>query len=259
MIVPIFKSGSQDSMCNYRPISILPVLSKVMENIVAIQLTDHLEVNQLLHPQQFGFRSRHSTEIANCCFIENLKKSMDRGEVVGAVFLDLKKAFEMVSHHLLLSKMSLFNISPEAVGWLASFLQGREQCVKVARDKSSLLNIRMGIPQGSILGPMLFSLFINDLPLICPGVRCQLYADDTVFYGSAKTPEQAAEVLSACMAEVSQWLTQNKLVLNFTKTVALCFSIKKHNLEQKFQIHLQNDKIQSVTQFKYLGLVLDPN
>ena len=183
---------------------------------------------------------------------------MDRGEVVGAVFLDLNKAFEMVSHHLLLSKMSLFNISPEAVGWLASFLQGREQCVKVARDKSSLLNIRMGIPQCSILELMLINLFINDLPLICPGFRCQLYADDTIFYASAKTPDQAAEVLSACMAEVSHWLTQNKLVLNFTKTVAMCFSIKKHNLEQTFQIHLQNDKIQSVTQFKYVGLVLDP-
>lgn len=91
IIIPVYKSGSQDSMSNYRPISILPVLSKIIEKVVVMQLNDHLEARQLLHPHQFGFRPGYSTEIANCCLIENVKKSLDKGNVVGAVFIDLKR------------------------------------------------------------------------------------------------------------------------------------------------------------------------
>lgn len=221
-------------------------------------MVDHLEANQFLHPQQFGFRSGYSTEIANCCFIENVKKSLDRGDVVGAVFLDLKKAFDTINHSLLLTKMSSFNFSTKAVQWFASYLQARVQCVKVNQEKSSLLNIKMGIPQGSVLGPLLFSLFINDLPLHCSGASFQLYADDAVLYAPAKSPELAADVLSACMADVGQWLNQNQLVLNFTKTVSMCFSIKKLDLNKRFKVNLQKEKIQSVIEFTYLGLVIDP-
>jgi len=135
-----------------------------------------LETNQL-----FGFRLGYSTEIANGCLIENLKQSMDRSQVVGAVFLDLKKAFETVNYSLLISKMTSFNFSVETVSWFTSYLQDRQQCVKAGQDKSPLLSIQRGIPQGSMLGPLMFSLFINDLPQICPDVNCQLYADDAVF------------------------------------------------------------------------------
>ena len=216
-----------------------------------------VEDQELLHPQQFGFRAGYSTEIANCCFVENAKKSLDGGKVVGAIFMDLKKAFELVNHNLLLSKLENFNISNDTICWFASFLQARVQCVKVAQDKSPLLNIQMGIPQGSILGPLQFSLFINDLPSICAGVSCQLYADDAA-YAPAKTPEQAADALSTSLVEVRQWLSKDQLVLNLSKTVSMCFSIKKINPEQSFHINLQNVKIQTVTEFKYLGLVLDP-
>lgn len=258
IITPVFKSGSKDSMSNYRPISILPVLSKIIEKVVVVQLSDHLEARQLLHPHQFGCRQGYSTEIANCCLIENVKKSLDKGNVVGAVFIDLKKAFDTVNHSLLLSKMLHFNFSNEAVLWFTSYLQSRVQCVKVDQNISALSNIKMGIPQGSILGPVLFSLFINDLPLHCSGARCQLYADDAVIYAPAKSPEQAAAVLSTSMLDIQQWLIQNQLVLNFTKTVSMCFSIKKLDLKGRFNVNIQNKQINPVTEFKYLGLVLDP-
>jgi len=186
------------NLCVTRPISILSILSKVIEKVVAAQLVDDLEASQFHHPQQFGFRSGYSTEIANCCFVENVKKSLDRGDVVGAVFLDLKKAFDTINHNLLLTKMSSFNFSNEAVQCFASYLQTRVQCVKFPQEKSSLLNIKLGIPQGSKLSPLLFSLFINDLPLNCAGASIQLYADDVVLYAPAKSPELAADVLSAC-------------------------------------------------------------
>ena len=141
---------------------------------------------------------------------------------MGVVFLDLKKAFDTINHNLLLTKMSFFYFSTEAVHWFASYLQARVQCVKVDQEKSSIMNIKMGIPQGSILGPLLFSLFINDLPLNCSGASFQLYADDAVLYVPAKSPELAADVLSAFMADVGQWLNHNQLVLNFTKN---CFHV----------------------------------
>jgi len=242
IIIPVLKGGSQNSISNYRPISILPVLSKIIEKVVVVQLMDHLEAKQLLHCYQFGFRPGYSTEIANCCLIENVKKSLDKGNVVGAVFIDLTKAFDTVNHSLLLSKMLHFNFSNEAVLWFASYLRSRVQCVKVDQNVSALSNIKMGIPQGSILGPLLFSLFINDLPLHCSGASCQLYADDAVLYVPAKSPEQAAAILSTSMSDIQQWLIQNQLVLNFSKTVSMCFSIKKIEIKGRFNIKLQIKK-----------------
>lgn len=156
--------------------------------------------------------------------------------------------------------MSSFNFFNEAVCWFASHLQARAQCVKVAQEKSSLLNIKMSIPQGSILGPLLFTLFINDLHLNgnCSGASFQLYADDAVLYAPAKSPELAADVLSTCMAEVRRWLKQKQLVVNLTQTVSTCFSIKKLDLNERFKINTQNEKNYFVSEFKYLGLVLDP-
>ncbi len=169
------------------------------------------ETNQLLHPQQFGFRPKYSTEMANCYFVENMTRSLDGGNVVGAVFRDMKKAFDTVNHSIRLSKWSTFNFSKQAVDWIRSYLQTREQCVKIYQEKLSLLSNKIGIPEGSILGPLLFSLFINNLPLSCPDAKCQLYADDTVIYASAKSPSKAAEVLTACLDNVLQWLQHNHL------------------------------------------------
>lgn len=179
-VIPIFKNGDPFSVCNYQPISIIPTVSKVAEKLIAQQIITHLNTSPFtLHPMQFGFRARHSTETAICYFIENVKNMLDKGGVVGAVFLDLKKAFDTVNHKILFTKLSKFNFSSEAKQWLNSYLINRSQSVRINDYISPSLPLKTGVLQVSNLGPLLFSLYINDLPSVCDSTSIQMYADDT--------------------------------------------------------------------------------
>uniref|UniRef100_A0A8C6TXT2 Reverse transcriptase domain-containing protein n=1 Tax=Neogobius melanostomus TaxID=47308 RepID=A0A8C6TXT2_9GOBI len=226
IVTPIYKSGDKQAISNYRPISLLPVFSKAIEKVVAEQLTTHLENESLLHPMQFGFRTNHSTETACCYFMESIKSSLDTGKVVGAVFLDLRKAFDTVNHLVLLSKLKQYNLSINTLSWIKSYLAGHAQCVRVSEAVSPLRECTMGVPQGSILGPLLFSLYINDLPSVCDDVDVQMYADDTVIYTDGKDHEQVATKLSKAMDKISIWLNDSCLTLNVSKTATMFFSTK---------------------------------
>lgn len=178
-------------------ISILPTVSKAAEKLISQQIITHLNTTTFsLHSMQFGFRTRHSTESANCFFIENIKHLLDKGGVVGAVFLDLKKAFDTVNHKILLTKLRKCNFSADAIKWIESYLSNCSQSVRISDYRSPLLALSTGVPQGSILGPLLFSLYINNLPSVCPDVYIQMYADDTVIYTHGKNTAQVAEKLS---------------------------------------------------------------
>lgn len=133
VITPVYNSGSKNEISNYRPISILPIASKILEKAIIEQLTNHLDCNNLLHSMQFGFRRNHSTDAACCYLIENIKADLDRGGTVGGVFLDLRKAFDTVNHRVLLSKLSKYYLSMETLHWIQSNLSNRMQCVRVKK------------------------------------------------------------------------------------------------------------------------------
>lgn len=259
VITPIFKSGDRHEPNNYRPISILPVLSKVAEKVVINQLTTHLNTcNPGLNNMQFGFRKNYSTETAVLHFTEKIRAQLEKGGVVGAVFLDLRKAFDTVNHNVLTSKLSYFNLSAQTLTWLSTYLSNRAQCVRVKDAYSNYITNTMGVPQGSVLGPLLFSLYINDLPQHCKGVDVQLYADDTVLYVHGKNALIAAEKLTHAMQGVVQWLEQSCLTLNISKTKGMFF-YKSKGQTRTASIKIRHESIDIVTEFKYLGVTLDSN
>lgn len=148
-------------------------------------------------------------------------------------------------------------MSPETLKWLKSYLEGRQQCVRVNGAKSSTHTNGMGVPQGSVLGPLLFTMYINDLPSCCPDVICQMYADDTVIYVSTKTPSLAGEHLTQALLGILEWLDLSHLTLNVKKTVAICFSMRNRPDHDVFEVRIKDKIIEVVSEVKYLGIILD--
>lgn len=221
-----------------------------------------LQFNNILHPLQFGFRHQYSTETANCYFIGQLKLAIHKGQIVGAVFMDIKKAFHVLNHNVLLQKLSQLNFDKwfteptQTLQWFKTYLEHRQQCVIINNEKSSFTTLKTGVPQGSILGPLLFTLYINDLPNICPGAGFQMYADDTVVFVSGKSVEAITAQLQQHINSVSVWFQNSGLTLNLSKTVSVCFASRSHPLEE-LHLTINGQNIAQVKEVKYLGLILD--
>lgn len=180
---------------------------------------------------------------------------LDKGGIVGAVFLDLRKAFDTVNHTVLLNKLNVFKFSDAFIHLIMSYLSGRSQFVKINNHKSTTLQLNTGVPQGSILGPILFSLYINDLPSICDQCETLLYADDTVIFTSGKNADEVAVKLTQAMSKITSWLNHCCLQLNVSKTVGMFFS--KNHLYPQSDIFISGQRLDVVTKFKYLGLHID--
>ena len=168
-------------MDNYRPISLLSSFSKIIEKIVATRLTNFLDTNNLISNCQYGFRKNHSTLHPLVHFLNDVSSALDRKEHTVAIFCDLRKAFDTVSHSILLSKLKKLGVRNVELQWFKNYLSNRKQLVYVNGMNSSLLDILIGVPQGSILGPLLFLIYINDLPN-CSALLALLFADDTTLY-----------------------------------------------------------------------------
>ena len=181
-IILLFKMGDSSLLSNYRPISLLPTISKIFERILYNQLYEYFNSNNLLAEQQYGFRSNHSTEYAAVKFVDHISKEMESGNTPAALYIDLSKAFDTLSFDILLYKLTHYGIKDNAFKLLKSYLTDRKQFVVFNNQNSETTDITTGIPQGSILGPLFFSICINDLISVSDKLKFAMYADDTTIY-----------------------------------------------------------------------------
>ncbi|KAL5248062.1 hypothetical protein ACHWQZ_G017289 [Mnemiopsis leidyi] len=257
IVTPIHKSGEVDNPGNYRPISILPVLSKTIEHFVNSQLTQYLDDKGLISKCQYGFRKDHSTTYLMLDLFDRIYTSKSKSCRPGIIFLDIKKAFDTVNHNILLSKLKHYGIKNIALDWFVSFLRGRKQQTRVGSRISNFTEITSGVPQGSILGPILFTIFINDLPTACIQSTPYLFADDGALYFNNIDRENYSK-LKLEMKSIFKWLQANKLALNCDKTNLLIFD-SSNNLDD-IPIEIKNDVTLVVHERKsqkYLGLIVD--
>jgi hypothetical protein len=257
IVTPIHKEGDITDPGNYRPISILPILGKTIEYFVNDQLTQYLDDKGLICKHQYGFRKDHSTTYLMLDLFDRIYTSKNKNKHPAIVFLDIKKAFDTVSHTILLAKLKHYGISGIALEWFNSFLSDRMQKTKIGSKMSQLNRILSGVPQGSILGPVLFCIFINDLPSACKNSTPYLFADDGALYfdninrGSYLNVEQEME-------SIYQWLQANGLALNHSKTKFVIFD--SHPDNDVVFVQVKNDLTLVICECKsqkYLGLIVD--
>ena len=261
-VSPLHKNGPLEEINNYRPISVLPVLSKVLEKHVSDSLTIYLNENNLLHMTQSGFRSHHSCETALSHMTDSWLKAIDDGNMVGVVLVDFKKAFDLVDHDILLTKLKIYGIRNDALSWFESYLSQRQQQVSINNTKSSFKSVTCGVPQGSILGPLLFLLFINDLPLYTNNVSTDMYADDTTLSDIQTSQEAIERNLQIALNELHIWCKNNGMVLNSAKTKVMLITTnqKRQRLNKDcLNLHYNDDALQTITNDKILGVYVDNN
>ena len=186
-VISLHKSGQFE---NYRPISALPIISKIIEKIVHNKLVNYLEEHHLLSNQQFGFRRKRSTKLAATLFIDDIRRSVDSKNLAGCVFIDFSKAFDTLSHSKLLTKLTAYGTTDNELEWFTSYLFHRQQLVHYDSNLSKACAVTCGVPQGSILGPLLFIIYANDIIDHVKSSKLIMYADNTVFIQMAKTWSQ---------------------------------------------------------------------
>ena len=258
-LVPIHKKGPRNLTENYRPISILPAISKIMERIMYDQIYQYLSDNSLLSEHQFGFRKFHSTASALLDSTNSWYVNMDCKKLNLVVLLDLKKAFDTIDHGILLSKLELYGITGSALSMIRSYLSDRNQKCQLGDLMTTERRVTCGIPQGSILGPLFFLVYINDLPECLNQATPRLFADDTNLTVAGESIQEIELNMNSDLACINEWLLANKLSLNVTKTefILIGSAHKLNNLVTQPDLKINHKKIKQVCNATVLGVELD--
>ena len=257
LVNPIFKNGNKEDPHNYRPISILPTLSKIFERHIALQMHTYFNKTNILHKTQSGFRQKHSCQTALIHLIDTWIKNIDEGRCVGAVFLDLSKAFDLVDHEILIYKLQLHHFSPKTLLLFKSYLSDRHQVIHSDNVTSDEMTITSGVPQGSILGPLLFLIYINDISheILTGGI--DLYADDSTLYEMNKQPCVVQRNLQINLNKLQDWCNLNNMSLNPNKTKCMMIATSyRHKNDKSLTLNLTLNglRVELVTVKKILGI-----
>jgi hypothetical protein len=268
-IITIHKKGDRTNPSNYRPVSIAPTISKIFERVIYLQLVTFLESNKLFDEEQHGFRRGKSVVSAAVDFLEDIIDAVDKGEHAAGIFMDLSKAFDSVSHNKLLESLREIGISNITLNWFSSYLSDRKQYVelehivnnKISHSKSSLLTVRHGVPQGSILGPILFLCYLRGMPSIVKSTQGKicLFADDSNLLVTGRTMPEIEAVAKSNLHKINNYFSSKNLLLNLEKTNLVCFKTKQNRNKICPIIKIDNLSISQISNTKFLGIHLDEN
>jgi hypothetical protein len=233
------------------------MLSKVFEKCISVRINNFLDKYNVINADQFGFQKGKNTAVAISNFVENVYNELNLKNHVFSVFIDYRKAFDTVSHSILISKLFRYGIRGIPLNLMSSYLSNREQLVKIGNSKSRVRTVTCGVPQGSVLGPLLFLLYINDLPLVSNSSKFTLFADDTAVSCSNTDYDVAVGTTNEQIALIYDWTISNKLSLNASKTYALLFTNRMHDACTPLILHINDIPVLLSDHVRYLGINID--
>ena len=262
-VTPIYKADNKSELSNYRLISVLSCFSKILEQIIYNRLYQYLTENEILYPKQLGFQTGHSTEHAIVQLVDQIFESFEYNKYTLGVFIDLSKAFDTVDHSILLKKLELYGVTDPNHSWSKNYLSNRKQFIQINnKENAELETITCGVPQGSILGPLLFLLYVNDLKNASNLLDSIMYADDTNLFLTHKDISYLFETANLQLERINQWFISNKLSLNVSKTKCSFFHkpSKRDDIPLLLpKLNINHSEIERSECLKFLGVLLDEN
>ena len=264
-VVPVYKNDDATDPNNHRPISLLSIFNRIFEKLVYKRLKSFLEVNDVFYESQHGFREKHSTQHAILDIVNKIQGNMDKGMYSRGIFIDLKKAFDTFNHTLLLKKLCHYGVRGIVNDWFSSYLDGRSQVTQIGDYTLEKVINPCFVPQGSVLGPLLFLLYINDIQNSSDLLDLFLFADDTTLLYSEKSLQTLEKVVHSELTKVCEWLTVNRLSLNIQKSNYVIFHPPQKKIDREIAINVYDNttgqylSLDLKNYVKFLGVLIDGN